>query len=316
MLRFWPFDTSLQAQKNSAKVLALMTIAAGVHTIRSRTVNDFLSDALPIAGTLIVVVLIGVIKLYRSEEGARQPANKGGTAQVVTNGGTAQTINKGGTAQVAANGKTTQATNTGGNAKATNAGKTTQATNTGKTKQATNNGKPKKTTNNGKTGQATNTGNIALAMINEHTELVTNTGNTEQAGTEVVALLFLPPGQRTNLHAGEPVKVSLGSATSSYTGSIESVESGVLSPSDIRTRFNLQGAPAQTISGPSAVITVRIGTDSSMHTYVGSLCHADIQIGSQSVLAMLPGLDQVSQLLDESEQFFQMLYGQMLQFLK
>ena len=79
MLRFWPFDTSLQAQKNSAKVLALMTIAAGVHTIRSRTVNDFLSDALPIAGTLIVVVLIGVIKLYRSEEGARQPANKGGS---------------------------------------------------------------------------------------------------------------------------------------------------------------------------------------------------------------------------------------------
>ena len=76
MLKFWPLDTLWHAQKNSAKVLGLMTVVAALHTVRSRTVNDFLSDAAPIAGTLTVLVLIGVISLYRSEERARQPAHK------------------------------------------------------------------------------------------------------------------------------------------------------------------------------------------------------------------------------------------------
>jgi hypothetical protein len=246
-----------------------------------------------------------------------QPMSTGSTAPVANATATTQATSKGKTTQTSNAGVTGQVVNTGKAAQVVNRGKTTnkgKTTHTGKAKQATNTGKTKQTTNNKKTAQATNTGKIELTAFNGNIEQATNDGSTAQAGTEVVALLFLSPEQQTNLHVGEPVNINIGSGMGSFTGSIERVEAGVLSPSDIRTRFNLQGVLAQAISGPSAVATVRLGPDSSMRTYVGSLCRANVQVGSESVLTMMPGFDQISELLNG--QFFQMLYEQIRQFLK
>lgn len=115
-------------------------------------------------------------------------------------------------------------------------------------------------------------------------------GRAGQGGQEVVAVLFLPPDRRADLREGQPANVSIGSTEVSLTSSIEHVEANLISPSEARTRFNLQGELAQVITGPSIMVTIPIGPASSAHVYVGSLCSAQVQIGSQNVLSLLPGL--------------------------
>jgi hypothetical protein len=127
---------------------------------------------------------------------------------------------------------------------------------------------------------------------------VVSEGGTEgetagQEGQEVVAVLFLPPGQQAGLRVGQLANVSIGTSQISLTGIIEHVATDLISPSEARTRFKLQGEFAQLITGPSVMVTIRIGPASSAHIYVGSLCSAQMQVGSQNVLSLLPGLQQI-----------------------
>jgi hypothetical protein len=49
----------------------------------------------------------------------------------------------------------------------------------------------------------------------------------------------------------------------------------------------------QVVTGPSVVAFVNMGSASSTRTYVGSLCAAQVHIGSQRVLSLLPGFNQI-----------------------
>lgn len=117
-------------------------------------------------------------------------------------------------------------------------------------------------------------------------------GVVTQQGTAIVALLFVSPGQQTSLRVGQPATVNIGPAQSKVSGSVVSVDTTVTSPDEARTRFNLQGGLAQIITGPSILVVISIGSASSDHIYAGSLCAAQIQVGSQSVLSTLPGFNQ------------------------
>jgi hypothetical protein len=121
----------------------------------------------------------------------------------------------------------------------------------------------------------------------------TDGGATGQNGQEVVAALFFSPDQQGSLHQGQSVAMNVGLASSSLTGSIARVETDVISPNEARQRFNLQGTLAQVVTGPSVLVLVNIGSVSSAHSYVGSLCAAQVRIGSQRVLSLLPGFKQL-----------------------
>jgi len=112
-------------------------------------------------------------------------------------------------------------------------------------------------------------------------------------GTAVVAVLFLSPNQLTNLHVGQPALVSIGSTSTNVSGTVEHVDTTIVSPDQARSNFNLQGGLAQVITGPSITVTISIGLAASNQMYAGSLCNAQIQTGSQSVLSLLPGFDQL-----------------------
>ncbi len=108
-----------------------------------------------------------------------------------------------------------------------------------------------------------------------------------QSGQEVVAALFFSPDQQGSLHQGQPVTINVGLASTSLTGSVASVETNVVSPDEARQRFNLQGSLAQVVTGPSTLVLVDIGPVSSAHGYVGSVCAAQVRVGSQRVLSLL-----------------------------
>lgn len=114
-----------------------------------------------------------------------------------------------------------------------------------------------------------------------------------QARGVVVAVLFFSPDQLTELHTGQPAVVSIGSMPINVSGVVEHVDATVISPDEARSRFNLQGGLAQVIVGPSITVTISIGLAAANRVYIGSLCSAQIQTGSQRVLSSLPGFNQL-----------------------
>lgn len=123
--------------------------------------------------------------------------------------------------------------------------------------------------------------------------IVMEQGATGQAEGQVMAVLFLSPGQQASIHQGEPAQISISSTSTLVTSTVASVETQVISPSEARTRFNLQGGLAQVITGPSVLVTIPIEPAASAHLYAGSLCSASIQIGSRSLLSLLPGFNKI-----------------------
>lgn len=120
------------------------------------------------------------------------------------------------------------------------------------------------------------------------------------AGTKaqgIVVLLLFSPDQQANLKVGLPVTINIATptATITFNTSIRTIETGVMSPVAINTQLNLQQTLAPTISGPSIVAIAPVEPMSLAQTYLGSQVQAQVQIGSQSALSMLPGYSTVLQ---------------------
>ncbi|MBO0777910.1 MAG: hypothetical protein J2P37_03695 [Ktedonobacteraceae bacterium] len=122
---------------------------------------------------------------------------------------------------------------------------------------------------------------------------VAGQGVLNSSGQQMEAVLFLPANQLTRLHSGQPTKLIIGSTGANLQGVVETVEPRVISPQEARTRFNLQGSLASLVTGPSSVITVRLKSEVFAEIYAGSVCVAQVQVGSQSVLSLIPGLNQI-----------------------
>jgi len=125
-----------------------------------------------------------------------------------------------------------------------------------------------------------------------------------KTGQRIVVLLLLPPDQQANLKVGQAVTISIASTNISFNSTIENIEAGVMSPAAISTQLNLQLPLAQTISGPSIVATTSVEPMSLAQTYLGSQCQAQVQIGSQSALSLLPGVSNLPRYISDLLNFF------------
>jgi len=125
-----------------------------------------------------------------------------------------------------------------------------------------------------------------------------------KTGKAIVVLIILPPDQQANLRVGQPVTINITSANITFTSTIQNVEAGVMSPAAITTQLNLPIPLAQTLSGPSVVALAPVEPMSLAQTYLGSQCQAQIQIGTQSALSMLPGVNNIPGYIRNLQQFF------------
>jgi hypothetical protein len=107
---------------------------------------------------------------------------------------------------------------------------------------------------------------------------------------EMVAIVFLPPEQAAHLRVGLPVDVQIGSADVLVRSTIAKVEPGITSPAAARQLYRLDNASALLITEPSTVVIIKLGTKLPTTAYTGSICTAKVEVGSQSLLALLPGL--------------------------
>jgi hypothetical protein len=115
----------------------------------------------------------------------------------------------------------------------------------------------------------------------------------QPAAGEMVAVVFLPPDQSAHVRVGLPVHVQMGSAGAYVEGTIAKVEPDITSPDAVRKHYRLGGVGSVLITQPSTVVIVKLRTTLPATAYAGSLLTAKIEIGSQRLLALLPGLGKV-----------------------
>ena len=77
-----------------------------------------------------------------------------------------------------------------------------------------------------------------------------------------------------------------------------------MSPAAITTQLNLPIPLAQTLSGPSVVALAPVEPMSLAQTYLGSQCQAQVQIGTQSALSILPGVNNIPGYMNTLHQLF------------
>ena len=81
---------------------------------------------------------------------------------------------------------------------------------------------------------------------------------------------------------GQQLTIQVGQSGLQVNRTIDSISQDLLSPSDVHQNFGLE------VSGPSLAVTVGLGPNIPARLYAGSLIQAQIQVGSQSVLALFP----------------------------
>lgn len=111
----------------------------------------------------------------------------------------------------------------------------------------------------------------------------TSVSNSSGAATIVV---FIPATSDLNVKVGLPVQVQIGSTGPQLNTTVATVGTTVLSPSDIRQRYGLDGSLANIVTQPSIVLTANAGSALSAKTYAGSLVSVQVQVGTQRVLSL------------------------------
>jgi hypothetical protein len=129
---------------------------------------------------------------------------------------------------------------------------------------------------------------LSLAWNTRIPVYISGTGMIVQRGQYPIALLLIPSEQLHSIHRGQPVQLHVGSSDQLANYSITSVAPVLLSPDEIRRQYHLDGTLALLVTQPAVVVEVKL--DSALFTsqYLGSVVKAEVQIGSQKVLSVLP----------------------------
>ena len=99
---------------------------------------------------------------------------------------------------------------------------------------------------------------------------------------EAAAVIPLPVNTASHLRKGQLVQIQVGQAGPLLIRAIDSISSTVMSPSEIQQKYGIR------VSDPAILLIVGLGATISRSMYTGSLVQAQVQIGSQSLLALFP----------------------------
>jgi hypothetical protein len=106
-------------------------------------------------------------------------------------------------------------------------------------------------------------------------------------GGRTGAVLFLSPDRSSDLRDGQPVRAQIGSSGRFVQGAVTRVERRLIGPAAARRRYRIG---ADLVTEPSIVVAARLDARLRPETYGGSRITARVEIGSQRLLGLLPGL--------------------------
>jgi hypothetical protein len=91
------------------------------------------------------------------------------------------------------------------------------------------------------------------------------------------------------MEPGRRVRGQLGSSGHAVDGVVTAIDPRPIGPDTARQRYGIPGS-AQLISEPATAITVRLGDALPRRVYAGSHLTARVKVGSERLLALLPGV--------------------------
>ena len=112
--------------------------------------------------------------------------------------------------------------------------------------------------------------------------IILDTNSAANQGDGAIAALLLPARDSSSIRPGLPVQLQIGQTGPQLHRTITSVSQSLLSPAQVRQQYGFE------VADPSLVVTVGLGSTISEHLYSGSPIQAQVQIGSQSLLALFP----------------------------
>ncbi|HEY5002380.1 MAG TPA: hypothetical protein VII61_04470 [Ktedonobacteraceae bacterium] len=115
--------------------------------------------------------------------------------------------------------------------------------------------------------------------------IILDTNSIAKQGDGSMAAILLPANAISSIRPGLPVQVQVGQAGPHLQSVIDGVSQNLLSPDKVRQKYGFE------VTDPSLVATVELGSTVSRHLYEGSPIRAQIQIGSQSLLTLFPGVN-------------------------
>jgi hypothetical protein len=107
------------------------------------------------------------------------------------------------------------------------------------------------------------------------------------SSAETQAVLFVPADQQHVVHAGEPVQLQIGSSENRLLLTVASVTATPLSPERIRQHYHLDAGTSLLVTQPSVILVVTLDKYLSAASYGGSIVHAQVQVGEQSLLSFV-----------------------------
>jgi len=111
-------------------------------------------------------------------------------------------------------------------------------------------------------------------------------------GERIVVVAFLPAASHARLRVGQPMWVQWDGAAGPVSTSLSAIQPQLSSPEAVRKRFSLGPEEAGAITGPVAVVTASMAAEAGVpaDARVGSVGHAQVEIGSRRVFSLLLGL--------------------------
>lgn len=130
-----------------------------------------------------------------------------------------------------------------------------------------------------------------VPMYAQGSGMVLGSGRLVPTGNEEsFAVLLLQPSQAERLRVGLPVMVHIGSDGLQLSGKIVEIEPNINSLYTLRNRYELHESYTLLMAQPSMVALISLGSAIVATFYAGNTFTAEVRIGSQRVLSLIPGL--------------------------
>ena len=118
--------------------------------------------------------------------------------------------------------------------------------------------------------------------------VIVGPGDAPPLGAQTAAVLLLPPDGAAQVRVGRPVHLETGSSGTDAQGVVAAVERGVLTPEEARQRYPALGPDP--VPESSVVVVVRLADPHLSGSGAGTRVTAQVQAGTQRLIALLPGL--------------------------
>jgi hypothetical protein len=113
---------------------------------------------------------------------------------------------------------------------------------------------------------------------------------SHQAAGGLEVVIFVPATPAPEIQVGDSITLQVVLTRQNLRGTIAEAIPGVMTPDEARQRYALTGDLALVIRQPSVVFRVSLGSTLPPGVVPGSSVSAQMRVGSQSILSLLPML--------------------------